>query len=574
MAKDKITDYSATNSDNTDIGGIGILGTNTISNFDNAVREVMTHLAEINAGTYPLADTFSVGDAADLTKRVRLDAGNVTAGQTRVLTMPDQNVTVTADAADLLAQTLSTTQKNKTVKVNNAGTAYVFQRNPFYDPYEYGCVGDGSTNDTTNLAACITAADADDGIGGAVRGRGVTVIPNGFFATNGVTLSNDGSRIMGLGGRLQTRIGGQNLLTVAASSCVVEGLTLYDPFLIGAGTNSVLQHTAGSDCTFRKLDIIGGYYGIRGQGSSPANAGDSLYIDCKVRNCYGSFVYLQNYIGMWCIRGKFDGSWPVQTPVAANEKGAWVATTAYVVGDVVTKSGYAYQCKTAGTSGSTGPVVTIKGTDITDGSVTWLMHRVTNSAGLEIDGDSFINLFINCDFTGGHLYSVWLRHTTGTYAPQTTYFGMACEFGSPFYYGLVIDAAEYVVLTDMIIDGGITASSLGVVGTTCQTLKITGCLIHGFDTGVQITNGMTDTNVVNSTIIGNTNYGVRVVANSNDFRIQDNNLGTGTWGANGIAFSVATGTSDRYRVKDNSTYGSPDGVDGGSGFKKTVSGNF
>ena len=573
MAKDKITDYSATNASNTDVGGIGILGSNTISNFDNAVREVMTHLAEVNAGTYPLADTFTLADPADLTKKVRIDAGNVTAGQTRVLAMPDQNVTVTADAADLLAQVLSSTQKNKVVKVNNAGTAYVFQRNPFYDPYEYGCVGDGSTNDTTNLAACITAADADDGIGGGVRGRGVMVIPNGFFATNGLTLSNDGSRIMGLGGRLQTRAASQNLLTVAASSCVVENLTLFDPFLPGSA-NSVLQHTAGSDCTFRKLDIIGGHYGIRGQGSSPANAGDSLYIDCKVRNCYASFVYLQNYLGMWCIRGKFDGSWPVQTPVAANEKGAWAATTAYVVGDVVTLSGYVYQCKTAGTSGATGPVVTIKGTDITDGTVTWLLHRTGNAAGLEIESDCFINLFQNCDFTGGHIYSVWLRHTTGTSAPQTTYFGMGCEFGSPFSNGLVIEDADFVVLTDMIIDGGISATSNGVVGTTCQTLNISGCLIHGYNTGVRITTGMTDTNVRNSTIVGNTTYGVRVLANANDFRIYDNNIGTGTWGTNGTSVSIAAGTSDRYRVKDNDTYGSGDVSDGGIGFKKTVSGNF
>lgn len=105
MAKDKITDYSATNASNSDVGGIGILGTNTISNFDNAVREVMTHLAEVNAGTYPLADTFTLADPADLTKKVRIDAGNVTAGQTRVLSMPDQNVTITGAAADLLATT-------------------------------------------------------------------------------------------------------------------------------------------------------------------------------------------------------------------------------------------------------------------------------------------------------------------------------------------------------------------------------------------------------------------------------------------------------------------------------------
>lgn len=49
---------------------------------------------------------------------------------------------------------------------------------------------------------------------------------------------------------------------------------------------------------------------------------------------------------------------------------AWVATTAYVVGDVRTNSSKIYRCITAGTSaGSGGPTGT--GTDITDGTVHW-----------------------------------------------------------------------------------------------------------------------------------------------------------------------------------------------------------
>lgn len=94
MPKDKITEYSATNASNTDVGGTGILGTNFASNMDNAIREVMTHLKEMSTGTFPLEDTFTVGDPADLTKRVRLDAGLVTAGQTRVLQAPDVSGTL------------------------------------------------------------------------------------------------------------------------------------------------------------------------------------------------------------------------------------------------------------------------------------------------------------------------------------------------------------------------------------------------------------------------------------------------------------------------------------------------
>ena len=73
MAFDKITEYSSTNATNTSVGSVGIAGTNNISNLDNAIREMMTHLAETNAGTYPVDDTWSFCDPADRTKIFRFD---------------------------------------------------------------------------------------------------------------------------------------------------------------------------------------------------------------------------------------------------------------------------------------------------------------------------------------------------------------------------------------------------------------------------------------------------------------------------------------------------------------------
>lgn len=49
MAKDSIADWSTTATDNTDIGGIGIQGTNSVSNMDNAVREMMAQVADLFA---------------------------------------------------------------------------------------------------------------------------------------------------------------------------------------------------------------------------------------------------------------------------------------------------------------------------------------------------------------------------------------------------------------------------------------------------------------------------------------------------------------------------------------------
>lgn len=126
MSKDAITDYNVDPDLNTDFGGTGALGSNYVSNFDNTQRIIASHLAKMNAGTSPLHDTFCVADPADLTKKVRIDAGNVTTGTTRVLTMPDADVTL--PAAPLVTTTDTQTLTNKTLTapvistISNTGT--------------------------------------------------------------------------------------------------------------------------------------------------------------------------------------------------------------------------------------------------------------------------------------------------------------------------------------------------------------------------------------------------------------------------------------------------------------------
>lgn len=95
MAKTKISEYSATASSNTDIDSIDLgEGTMVPSDVNNALREVMAHLADMNAGTSAIQDTFTLSDPSNDTKRVRLDAVGITAGNTRVLTAPDASTTI------------------------------------------------------------------------------------------------------------------------------------------------------------------------------------------------------------------------------------------------------------------------------------------------------------------------------------------------------------------------------------------------------------------------------------------------------------------------------------------------
>jgi hypothetical protein len=59
MAKNKVSEYSATASNNTDIGGINIAEGCAPSGINNAIRELMAQLKDMQAGTD--GDSFTVG---------------------------------------------------------------------------------------------------------------------------------------------------------------------------------------------------------------------------------------------------------------------------------------------------------------------------------------------------------------------------------------------------------------------------------------------------------------------------------------------------------------------------------
>jgi hypothetical protein len=120
MVKSAITDYSSTAADNTDIGGVDSQGSAAASNIDDLIRELASHLADMNAGTAPLADTFCIGDAADLTKKLRFDCGTISAATTRVLTMPDADVTLVSGT--VVTETGTQTLTNKTLTSPVIGT--------------------------------------------------------------------------------------------------------------------------------------------------------------------------------------------------------------------------------------------------------------------------------------------------------------------------------------------------------------------------------------------------------------------------------------------------------------------
>jgi hypothetical protein len=86
MAKDKLTDYDSTASNNTDVGGISVAEGMLPSGVNNAIREQMSHLADFAAGTSGV-DVLKLQDDTD-TNSIKLQApSSVTADTT--FTMPD-----------------------------------------------------------------------------------------------------------------------------------------------------------------------------------------------------------------------------------------------------------------------------------------------------------------------------------------------------------------------------------------------------------------------------------------------------------------------------------------------------
>lgn len=120
MAKTQINQYDSTASNNTDIDSIDLgEGTMLPSSVNNALREMMAHLADMNAGTSVIEDTFTLADPTDNTKKFRMDGVGITTGNTRVLTVQDSDLTI---AGINVAQEFTRTQNFNATTLTDGAT--------------------------------------------------------------------------------------------------------------------------------------------------------------------------------------------------------------------------------------------------------------------------------------------------------------------------------------------------------------------------------------------------------------------------------------------------------------------
>jgi hypothetical protein len=82
MPKNKVSEWSATASNNTDIGGINIAEGCAPSGINNAIRELMAQVKDMQSGTD--ADTFTVGGNLTVSSTLTANSSVGTAGQALV----------------------------------------------------------------------------------------------------------------------------------------------------------------------------------------------------------------------------------------------------------------------------------------------------------------------------------------------------------------------------------------------------------------------------------------------------------------------------------------------------------
>lgn len=117
MAKNKVSEYSATAANNTDIGGINIAEGCAPSGINNAIRELMAQLKDMQSGTD--ADDFTVGGNLSVT-------GNSTIAGTSTISGPVIfSSTVSMNGTNNIGNTTSSTLFNGTVTQDTSSKLYL-----------------------------------------------------------------------------------------------------------------------------------------------------------------------------------------------------------------------------------------------------------------------------------------------------------------------------------------------------------------------------------------------------------------------------------------------------------------
>ena len=118
MAKNKVSEWSSTASNNTDVGGIDISEGCAPSGINNALRTIMAEIKDMQSGTS--GDSFSVGGTLSVTGASTLSGGATVTG----------NMSVSGKiTTDLVGDVYSSNGTSKVLEAGTDGTNATFTGN-------------------------------------------------------------------------------------------------------------------------------------------------------------------------------------------------------------------------------------------------------------------------------------------------------------------------------------------------------------------------------------------------------------------------------------------------------------
>ena len=289
MTKDAISDYSATAGSNTDVGGVNVNEGCPPSGINNAIRELMSHLADLNAGSSSLG-TIKVDN-------IQIDANAITSTDTNgdIAITPNGTGDVVLDGlkfpqADGTANHFLKTDGSAQLSFAQVDTASIADNAVTLAKMASGTDGNIISYDASGNPVAVATGSAGQILTSAGAGAPPTFADAAGGGLTSVAVSGTTPTLDWSAGNVFTQALSGN--TTFSFSNVPSGASSIEMLISNVGRrNDYNSHIAGT------TEAIGGTIGTQAQPRSLIfnNNGSKVYISSLTDNKIYQFTLSTNY---------------------------------------------------------------------------------------------------------------------------------------------------------------------------------------------------------------------------------------------------------------------------------------